>query len=132
MLSPAYFSTLPRWACDDGGAASERIVHHGADRLRGRGAGQRGGADHVEEQDGDLLEGLGRFGGASGGQRRELGAQAGNGRIDDGITEQRALRLERLDRGLELLLLGRHRRQDIPCSVHQVERRLDGLCSPVR
>ncbi len=46
----------------DGGAAGQGVVHHGADGLGVQVLGERGGADHVEEQDADLLEGLGGVG----------------------------------------------------------------------
>ena len=43
---------------DDGRPARQGVVHHGADRLGVEVLGERGRADHVQEQDADLPEGL--------------------------------------------------------------------------
>ena len=116
MLSPAYCSTLPRWACDDGGAARQGTVHHGADGFGVEVLGERGRADDVEEQDADLLERLGGFG--RGRRRRsqcgQLGLERRQRRVDHRVTEQTALGLQGLDPGLELLLFGRHPVRSIP------------------
>ena len=45
---------------DDGRAARQRVVHHGADRLGIEALGQQGRADHVHEQDADLAQRLRR------------------------------------------------------------------------
>jgi hypothetical protein len=45
---------------DDGGGARQGAVHHGADRFRVEVLGERGRADHVEEQDAHLPEALRR------------------------------------------------------------------------
>jgi hypothetical protein len=60
---------------DDGRAARQGVVHDGADRLRVEVLGKRGGADHVEEQDADLPQGLCGQGRRCRrkGQRRQLG-----------------------------------------------------------
>ena len=62
MLSPAYCSTLPPWACDDGGAARQGAVHDGADVFGVEVLGERGRADDVQEQDADLPKAFGGFG----------------------------------------------------------------------
>jgi hypothetical protein len=72
--------------------------------------GERGRAHDVEEQDADLPERLGGFGG---GRRRrsqcgQLGLERRHRRVHHRITEQTALGLQGLDPGLELLLFGRH------------------------
>jgi hypothetical protein len=43
---------------DDGGAAPERVVHHGADLFRVEALAQRRRPDDVQKHDADLLEGL--------------------------------------------------------------------------
>jgi len=70
---------------------------------------QRRGADHVEEEDSDLLEHLGRVsGGQRWGQCGELGTQAGDQPVDERITQQGPLGFQGQDAGLELLLHARH------------------------
>lgn len=68
---------------------------------------QCGGADDVEEQHGDLLEGLlGRAGGRF--SHREAGPQLSECGVDDGVAEHGALRIEARDQGFELLLWRGH------------------------
>ena len=95
---------------DDGGELRERAVHHRAGRLGVEVLAQRGGAHDVNEQDGDLLEGLRRgFVRGRCRQRDDFGAQGGECRIDDRIAEQGALRLKPGDGGFELLPFSGHR-----------------------
>jgi hypothetical protein len=88
MLSPAYCSTLPRWASTTA-VPRASAVHHRADGF-GVQVLERGGAHHVQEQDADLPEGLRGWpeGARQRCQRGQLGAQAGDGGVDDGIAEQ--------------------------------------------
>ena len=111
MPSPVYCSTRPWCGLHDGGEALERAVHHRVDRLRVELLAHRGGADDVDEQHRHLLELLvrRRFGARSAAsfaaQRRQRG-------VDHRVAEQRALRLERGDRGFELLPFLGHAEQD--------------------
>jgi len=94
---------------DDLGAATQRVVHHGADRFGVEVLAQRGGADDVVEQDADLLElllGFGRRRGHQRGERSPHGAEPG---IDNSVAQHGALGLQCGDRAFELLLLCRHR-----------------------
>ena len=97
---------------DDGRPARQGVVHDGADRLGVEVLRERGRADHVQEQDADLPEGLCRHRTAlqSRGQRRELGARSRQQRFDHRISQHRPLTFQGGDRGFELLLL-RHRRR---------------------
>jgi len=92
----------------DGGAARQGTVHHSADGLGVEALGERGRANDVQEQDADLLERLGGFGGQRS-QCCELGLERRRRHIHHRITEQTALGLQGLNPGLKLLLLGRHR-----------------------
>ena len=69
---------------------------------------ERRGADDVEEQDGDLLEGLRGIVRVRSRQHRQLRAQRAYARVDDSVTEDAALRLDGRDRGFQLLLLRGH------------------------
>jgi hypothetical protein len=102
---------------DDGRPARQRVVHDGADRLRVEVLGERGRADHVEEEDADLPQGLLRHGRrcSRDGQRRQPGPRRRQQRIDHGIAQRRALTFQGGDRGFELLLLG-HRSPSAPAT----------------
>lgn len=72
---------------DDGRAARQGIVHHGADGFGVELLAQRGGAHHVENEDADLLEALRGFGGCwglggRGIERGQPGAKAGQHGLD--------------------------------------------------
>ena len=102
------------------GAARQGAVHDGRDFLRVQALAERGRADHVHEEDGDLLELLGH---AAGHRRRgQGGRQCGDARaqrcdrqVDHRIAEQRALRLEGGQPRLQLFeeFGRRHGREDI-------------------
>jgi hypothetical protein len=95
---------------DDAGAARERTVHHGVDVLGVEMLAEPGGADHVEEQDRDLFEALGRGlrDRSRRDQRGEFGAKRRDRCLDYRITEHAPLVFKALDDGFELLLFGRH------------------------
>ena len=90
------------------GEALERAVHHGVDRLRIELLADGGGTDDVDEQHRHLLQLLRwrrfRSRRAALGQRLAQRRQRG---IDHGVAEQRTLRLQRGDRGAQLLGRGR-------------------------
>ena len=77
----------------DRGEALERAVHHRVDLLGVETLAHGRGADHVDEQHGDLL----RAAGAAGDRRAllvgQLTAQRRECDVDDGIAERRPLRL---------------------------------------
>ena len=98
---------------DHRGTARQRAVHHGMDLLGVEVLRKRRRADHVEEEDADLAQGLGRLGGWCRGQVEELGTQGRDRRIDHRVTQQRALSFQRGDAGEELLMLGRHKHEHI-------------------
>jgi hypothetical protein len=87
-------------ATDDRGAADEQAVDHRLQVLGIELAGERGRADDVEEQHTDMGE-AGRLRRRLALERCELGAQRRDRRIDDGVAERGALRLERGDRRLD-------------------------------
>jgi hypothetical protein len=89
---------------DDPTAARQHAVHHRGDRLGVEVLAERGGADHVEKEDADLAERLGRLlRGLA--QRREPSLQAAQCHVDHLVAELPALCLERDDARLEPLLL---------------------------
>ena len=90
---------------------AKRVVHHGADGLGVEVLGERGRADHVQEQDADLLEGL-RGLGRRRGRAVSAASLARAAASSDSTTASPsvdALGFQGGDRGFELLLLG-HRR----------------------
>ena len=89
-------------ALHDGGEALQRAVHHGVDVFRAQLLADGRGADHIDEQYRDLLELLHGHRLARA-QRRQLALQRGQGRIDQRVAEQRALRLQAGDGGFKLL-----------------------------
>ena len=103
---------LAAMGLDDRRAARERTVHHRADGLGVEVLRERGRADDVEEQDADLPEGPGGFGGwcRRRGQCRQPGLERRQGQVDHRVAQHTALGLEGLDAELELLLFRRHRR----------------------
>jgi hypothetical protein len=85
---------------DRGGEALERAVHHGVDLLGVQALADRGGAHDIDEQHRHLLELLARqVGLAQRAQAIELAQQRCQRRVDHRTAENRALRLERGDRG---------------------------------
>ena len=94
---------------DDRGAARERAVDHGVEVFGVELLAQRGRADHVEEQDADLLERLpAGFSRDGRGQAVQLRAQGCECLVDERIAQQHPLRLERTDSGFELLAFSGH------------------------
>ena len=98
---------------DDGRAARQGVVHDRADRLGVEVLGERGRADHVEEQDADLPEASApartalRPGGSA---PPSLALAADRSGFDDRIPQRRPLTFQGGNRGFELLLLSHRRR----------------------
>ena len=100
---------------DDRGAAGEQAVDHRLQVLGIELAGERGRADDVEEQHADMGE-AGRLRRRLALERCELGAQRRDRRVDDGVAERGALRLQRADRGFEPFLFERRHSSRLPVS----------------
>ena len=77
----------------------ERAVHHRVHVFRVELAAQRGGTDHVHEQNRDRLELLVAVAGA-GSRGSQLLTQRGDGHLGHGVAEQSALRVQRGNGGL--------------------------------
>ncbi|HRD86445.1 MAG TPA: hypothetical protein PLF63_14890 [Rubrivivax sp.] len=77
---------------DDFAATGQHTVHHGADLFRVQALAQRRRPHHVEEQHRHLAQVLHRRL-----QPRQLGLQRGQRRVDHGVAQQGALRLQRFD-----------------------------------
>ena len=94
---------------DDGGRACQGSVHDRSHLLGIEVFCQGGGAHRVHEEDAQVPEGWRGLRVRSGGaQRREPVAQRAQRRVDDGLPQQGALRLQSLDRRFQLLTLGGH------------------------
>ena len=91
---------------DDGAQAAQRAVHQQMQVFRVELAAHLGGADHIDEQHGDLLElrvGVGQSIGRGWPRQRQTLVQGCDGDVDCGISEQFTLRLQRDNGGGNLI-----------------------------